>query len=132
MDWNQLTLNPRVVLGYYSTAPSLENICVHRISLHRDGPSVEITFEPREFPDKPSSRWPGGANACQILIRANAVSQVDIHRWGTGVSGDLQVSRVADGIEVVLSGEAALRLECSDLEVVSVVGYRREDIQPDR
>ncbi|GAB3361726.1 Imm50 family immunity protein [Lysobacter tyrosinilyticus] len=126
MDWNQITFNPKVILGYYSVAPSLKNVCVHRISLHRDGPSAEITFEPQDFPDKPSSKWPESANTCQILIRAFAVTQVDVRRWGTGVSGDLEISRTSSGIEVVLSGEGAFRLVCSELDVVSVVGYVSE------
>lgn len=126
MDWNQLTSNPKVVLGYYSVVPNLRDVCIHRISLHRDGPTAEITFEPHDYPDKPSSKWPDEANTCQILLRAIGVTQVDINRWGTGLHGDLEIHRLPDGIEVIFSGEGAFRLVCAVLDVASVVGYISE------
>jgi hypothetical protein len=126
MDWNQLTLNPKLLRGYYTIPPSLRGICVHRISLLRDGPSVEIVFEPQAFPDKPSPRWPAAANTCQILLRAISVDRVDLNRWGTGVFRDLEIGQTPERIELVLSGEGSLRLSCDALDVVSVTGYLSE------
>lgn len=123
MNWNENTLNPRVVLGYYDTAPSLNSVEVHRVSLLRDGPTAEIVFDVDNFPERPSPKWPLGANTCQITIRAIGITEVDISRWGTGVLGDLEISSGNGMVEIAFSGQGKFRFLCSHLDVASVSGY---------
>lgn len=123
MNWNEHTLNPRVVLGYYDAAPSLKSVEVHRVSLLRDGPTAEIVFDVDSFPERPSSKWPLGADTCQITIRAIGITEVDISRWGTGVLGDLEIDSENESVEIAFSGQGKFRLLCSHLDVVSISGY---------
>jgi hypothetical protein len=126
MNWNDLTLNPKVILGYYEAGPSLKKVDLHRVSLLRDGPTAEIVFEVDEFPQKPSPRWPSGANACQITLRAIGLCEVELRQWGTGVSGELEIKPLPDGIKICFSGEGAFRFKCSHVDVASISAYIRE------
>ena len=123
MDWNKYTLNPRVLLGYFDSAPSLQHVQLHRVSLSRDGPVAEIVFDVGEFPQKPSPRWPAGANTCQITLHAIGLEEVELTQWGTGISGTIDVRRVEGGVEISFTGEGKFRFRCSQLAVSSVSGY---------
>jgi hypothetical protein len=126
MNWNDYTLNPKVVLGYYEAAPSLAGAEIHRISLLRDGPTAEIVFEPTEFPKKPSKRWSVGSNTCQIVIHAIGLSEVSISCWSPSAIGDLVVLPTPSGIAVSFSGGGEFQLLCSHLYVVGLSGYINE------
>ena len=123
MNWNESTLNPKVLLGYYDAAPSLKGVQVHRVSLLRDGPTAEIVFDVDSFPERLSPKWPRGANTCQITIRAIGITEVNISRWGTGVLGDLEIGLENGIVEIAFSGQGKFRFLCSHLDVASVSGY---------
>lgn len=123
MNWNEKTLNPKVILGYYDKAPSLRSVEIHRVSLLRDGPMAEIVFDVAEFPERPSPKWPLGANICQITIRPIGISKVEITRWGTGVVGDLEIKSAQGLVEISFSGEGNFRFLCSHIDITSVSGY---------
>ena len=123
MNWNESTLNPKVILGYYENAPSLKSVVLHRVSLLRDGPTAEIVFEVTEFPEKPSSKWSASANACQITIRAIGIHVVELSHWGTGISGELEIKPAKGGVEISFTGEAKFRFLCTHIDVANVSGY---------
>ncbi|MCL4409460.1 MAG: immunity 50 family protein [Gammaproteobacteria bacterium] len=123
MNWNDNTLNPKKILGYFENVPSTKHVQLHRLVFLRDGPAAEITFDLTEFPQNPSSKWPMGANTCQITIRALGLSEVSLTRWGTGVSGELAINKVSGALEVSFSGEGHFKLLCSHVDIVSVSGY---------
>lgn len=123
MNWNDHTLNPKVLLGYYDEAPSLQRIVIHRVSLLRDGPTAEIVFDVGELPQRRSPKWPEGCNTCQITLRASGLTEVDVTQWGTGVVGELTVQPIPSGLELGFEGEARFRFVCSHLQVAGVAGY---------
>ena len=127
MTWNNLTLNPKVMLGYYDQVPTLKDVEIVRINLLQDGPTAEIVFEPKEFPTTRSSKWPAGANACQITLRAFALSEIAILHWTTSVIGDLKISAVPQGVEVLFQGKGSLRFVCLHIDVAKVIAYLKED-----
>ncbi len=123
MNWNDNTLNPKVIAGYYKSAPSLKLVNLHRVSLLRDGPVAEIVFDVSDFPEKPSSKWPAGANTCQITLRALGVSEVELTSWSAESSGSFEIESVRGAVEIRFIGEAKFRFLCSHLDVVGVSGY---------
>lgn len=124
MNWNDFTANPKVIRGYYDTVPSLAHVRLHSISLHRDGPLAEIVVDLRKFPERPSAKWPVGANTCQITIHAIGLTQTTITKWGTGVDGEITIQPTADALELSFAGEGSFRFVCSHVHIAKVVGYR--------
>jgi hypothetical protein len=113
--WWQLAQNPRVVLAYYSTPPPLVGVEVHSVRLHRDGPTLELQVELPRFPDRPSPRWPVGANAALAILRFFDLREVSLAGWGTTNVGDLLI---ADG-----GGVVGFRFECPTAKLVGVAGF---------
>lgn len=122
-DWNEKTLNPNVILGYFDKAPNLRGVEIRHVSLLSDGPMAEIVLDVGEFPERPSSKWPAGANTCQITIRAIGISEVEIDRWGSEVVGNLDIKSTQGKTEILFAGEGRFRLLCSHIDVVKVSGY---------
>jgi hypothetical protein len=127
MAWTERTANPRALLAYFDEAPGLAGVEVQRLSLLRDGPSAEIAFVPATPPDRPSKRWPAGADRCLVVLRVIGVSAVDVRRWGTGVVCDLAIEDDPAGVAVRLTGEADVRVAGAHLDVVRVEGYVHAD-----
>jgi hypothetical protein len=123
MDWFALLENPKALLAYYPHAPDLSGVTLHSLELRRDGPVAELVMSPHTFPETPSPRWPIGANTCQIRLQLIDLRSVELSRWGTGVVGDLELSKSAHGVALHFSGDAVFRLEGGWLRVESVTGY---------
>ena len=108
MSWNDLALNPRVILGYYSIPADLESVEVHSIVLGRDGPTLEMVVKLPTFPDRPSPRWDRGANAVQARFRFfGEFRDLVIEGWGTSNVGRLAITPVAGGVRFEFRGGSA-------------------------
>ena len=114
MWWN-LAQNPRVVLAYYSQPPRLCGVDVHSVLLQRDGPTLELLIEMPCFPDKPSPRWPAGANTAQAGLRFFDLREVSLAGWGTTNTGDLLVERK--------DGAVRFQFDCLTARLTGVAGY---------
>jgi len=120
--WNDLTSNPLVVLGYYSEPPSLDEVEVHSIAVHRDAATVMLTIEVPRFPDRPSPRWPLESNAVQLELRFIDVENLQLTGWSTNNIGRLVVSRHgAERIAFELrTDDVSLRGDAGAFDVVKV------------
>jgi Immunity protein 50 len=125
MNWNDLTANPKVILGYFHEAPSLKNVEIFRLNLNRDASSFDIVFEPTTFPERASKKWPVGANTAQITLRLSEVSSIVLNGWASNVFGDLSVVKDHEFLSVTFVGTTVFEAVCTDFEVTQVVGYRK-------
>lgn len=130
--WWELAQNPRVVLAYYSRPPQLLGVEVHSVRLHRDGPTLELLAELPRFPDRPSPRWPVGANAAQAGLRFFALREVLLSGWGTTNVGDLLIEDVGGAVRFRFeSPTARLSGVAESFDVTSVSGYIDGGAGPD-
>jgi Immunity protein 50 len=113
--WWELALNPRVVLAYYNSPPELRGVEVHSVRLLRDGPTLELVAELPCFPDRPSPRWPAGANMAQAGMQFFDLREVSLAGWGTSNTGDLRI----EGSE----GAIRFRFECPTSQLAGVAGF---------
>ena len=124
MSWNDLTLNPRVILGYYSAPPELDDVEVLSLSLRRDGPLLEMVVGLPSFPDRPSPRWEASANTVQATFRFFGLREVSITGWGTSNVGHLSISPVAGGMRFEFRSGAASCVGASDFfDIEGVSAY---------
>lgn len=123
MNWNELTLNPKVILGYFTQPPSLENVEIHQLRLSRDSATAEIVFEPAAFPERTSKKWPSGANTCQITLRAIEVSALYLSGWGSNIFGTLALSKEGSGLSISFEGPVNFKVSCSFADISQVSGY---------
>ena len=127
MWWNLLN-NPHVILAYYSQPPELSAVEVHSVRLHRDGPAISITLDMPVYPDKPSTRWPSGANVVQVEFRFFGLHDVRLTRWGTTNIGDFTIEKVDTGVWFRFDGpNAQLDGVAQFLDIIGVSGYVKDD-----
>lgn len=127
MSWNDLALNPRVILGYYSSPPVLDVVEVHSLSLHRDGPTLEMVVELPAFPDRPSPRWPASANAARAHLRFLGLREIRIEGWGVSNIGPLSISPGSGGVRFEFRSGTAACVGVSDgFDVAEIRVYSRE------
>ncbi len=55
--WNELLLNDKPLVFYYSHLPELNDVNIHKIILDRDGPNIFVYFDLAKFPDRPPLKW---------------------------------------------------------------------------
>lgn len=123
MSWNDLTLNPKILLGYFDHVPSLDGIEIQSISLQPMGPCMEIVFEPAKFPERPSARWHAGSNRCQITLRAIGVTGLEISGWDSQVGGNLAVTQSSQGISLLFEEQTRFRVSCDFIDIANVADY---------
>ena len=126
MNWNDLTLNPKVIAGYYDRVPCLAKVEIFKLVLNRDASKLTIVFEPDRFPERPSQRWPLGANAVQVSMSAFGVKELEIHGWGSNIVGELSLEKQGPLIGINFEGPAQFRAVTEFIQVDKVVGYCSE------
>jgi hypothetical protein len=127
LTWNDLALNPRVVLGYYTVPPELDTVEVHSLRLHRDGPNLEMTVEMAAFPDIPSPRWDALANSAQGRFLFLGLRKIKIEGWGTSNIGRLFLSRVPNGVRFEFRGGSVSCVGVSDwFDITGITAYISE------
>jgi Immunity protein 50 len=128
MSWNDLSQNPRVIFGYYSTPPRLDQVEVISLALLRDGPTLEVVVELATFPDRRSPRWDASANAAQARFRFFSLREVRIEGWGTTNIGSLSLSPVAGGVQFEFHGGDASCVGVSEFFYVMGVSVYTDSV----
>lgn len=129
MSWIDAVLDPRGVLAVFGgEAPPLNGADVHSVSVHRDGPSVALVFDLRDYPEEPPAKWAGqGFTTVQLTLNCVGVENVRLTGWGTEVVADLSIQRVDERVTVRLdSPNATLTLDALAVDVQKVSAYQRE------
>jgi hypothetical protein len=122
--WWELALNPQVVTAYYSSPPDLRGAEVHSVRFCRDGPTVELLAELPRFPDRPSPRWPTGANTAQAGLRFFDLREIALVGWGTSNVGELHIVRDGGIIRFEFECPTARLAGISEFfDVTGVSGY---------
>jgi Immunity protein 50 len=98
---------------YGKTMPSLLDLDLHELTLHRDGPRLSLRFDFRDFPIPVPEKWEKrGCNRVQIklsVIGLNSLSiigfsrqcQIDLHLETHGKNIRLRGASAATEIDVV-------------------------------
>jgi hypothetical protein len=126
--WHQLAMNPEALSNLYQSVPELQNVDIHRILLHRDGPVMTISLDLPRFPDKPSRRWHEASNTVQIELDFIGLESIELRGWSTDNIVDIQLNRLPDGkIAINISGAMInLRATCVAFRIQRVNAYQKE------
>jgi Immunity protein 50 len=101
-DWTQLLVDPRAVRAIFGeTCPSLDGVELHEVVLDRDGPTVSLRFDLRDFPTDPPTKWrEAGFNRVQVSLQAIGVRELDIRGLLTEPTLDLSTFRDCELVHV--------------------------------
>lgn len=115
--WLDLVDNATFVGRVFGGAPSLADVELHEVTLHRDGPVLTLRFDLSVFPSVRPRDWSEHDEVAQMTFSVSGVKSVRLEGWSTTVRGDLSVERLEDGdLRVRFEGPEA-RLDCTTTHV---------------
>ena len=126
--WTEELENPKA-LEMFMPEPSLEGIIMNSISLERNGPTVTMSIQAREYPANPPAKWRlQEHNAVTIELQAMGVELFEIHGWTTENLVSIWIDRLPSRkLDIRASGAATdVKLRCGWLRIVGVTPYHRE------
>ncbi|EPD6703408.1 Imm50 family immunity protein [Cronobacter dublinensis] len=106
--------------------PSLYNIDIHEIILHRDGPKITLRFNLENYPSDPPKKWVlQKFNTVQLQLTALDINEVKFSGWEkTNYNLDLNISKCDDLIVISARDDVfCLYIKASYLSVSSISAY---------
>lgn len=81
--WFELLVNSQSIKSIYGDeTPSLKNVDVHSLLLHRDGPKLSMKFNLNEYPSSPPKKWNAQEfNTVQIVLSFLDLKSVEMSGW---------------------------------------------------
>lgn len=125
--WTQLLENPSA-LGMFAAEPSLEDVLLNHLVLDREGPTVTITVQLRDYPDKPPAKWHAQKhNAVTTDLQALGVEHLLVRGWTVDNLVSIAIERLPNKkLKIRVSSKSVgIELLCGWLRVVAVTPYRR-------
>jgi len=124
MDWTAAVANPQALASLPAGIGALP-VDLHEVILHRDGPSVRLSFDLAVVPDVLPARWDEDVNRTQVRLACFGVQTFALTGFTTTLSGQLSARPIDNGWMVTFAaGEVVLTLRTSLVRVESLSGYR--------
>ena len=90
MNWTDLP-GTYLLSKVFSSPPAISEICIQKIELQEDGPTVLILFDlVGLLPDLPLKQW-GDFNRCRLGVNCGSVKNLLVEGWGTNNFGFLKI-----------------------------------------
>ena len=128
MAWHDFAQNPEAVTSLYDVPPSLQGLQLQEITLHVDGPRLELRGDLTRFPDRPPARWvASGYNAVQLQLDLFGLQSVQLSGWSTENRVDITMEQTPGGL-IALSAQGMncnVVVTCQFFRIAHLRGYCR-------
>ncbi|WP_422769934.1 Imm50 family immunity protein [Plantactinospora sp. WMMC1484] len=126
--WWDLIMDARGITAIYGGAPpALDDVVVHEITLHRDGPSVRLRIDLPSYPDPAPPKWRAqGYNVVQVVLTMVGVRDVALRGWSHQIRAGLALAREEGVVAVRMTSDAVrLDLRADAVDLTAVSAYRQ-------
>jgi len=125
-NWLELVTNPDPIFAIFgSEIPTLDNIDLHEIILHREGPKAILRFDLKDYPKQPPKKWLAGQfNKVQLKLQAFGLQDLKLYGFQNRCIVDLTVFEDKGTIHLGYeSAESSLTLEAVALIIDGITAY---------
>ena len=85
------------LLAIYGAPPAVDDVYLHEVRLHQDGPHLTLRFDLKTLPTAPPPSWEGrGYNVVQVTYELWGVEAVEVRGFATQNHVALTVARRED------------------------------------
>jgi hypothetical protein len=120
--------NPKAI-EMFVPEPSLECVILTRLLLDREGPTVTMHVQLRDYPARPPAKWHlQQHNTVVMELQAMGVEHFLVKGWTVDNNVSISIERLADRKLKIRAVGASVEIElrCGWLRVVGVTPYCRE------
>lgn len=129
-SWTDYLVDTRYIDSiYHKDKPNLNNVDIHEVIFHRDGPKISIRMNLNEFPVSPPAKWIAQKfNTVQIILTFVDIEDVSMSGWvDTNYIANITIEQVNGRICVnVSNANLKLVIKSSFMDIESVVAYIRK------
>lgn len=128
-SWVELLSGGQSIKAIYGEkTPSLDQIELHSIFLHRDGARAVLTFDIRELPNTIPEKWDRvHINKVQLSLMAIGIKDLELSGWNEKGIVDMKILRADKGVEVqICASDISMKLVALSVFVEKISAYRDE------
>ncbi|RJT46685.1 Imm50 family immunity protein [Rahnella woolbedingensis] len=114
---------------YHDDKPSLNNVDIHEIIFHRDGPKISIRMNLNEYPSSPPKKWVlQKFNTVQLTLTLIDIKDVNMSGWiNTNYVADASIEIINDNIFMKLDSVSLKFIaKAKFMDVESIVSYMKK------
>ncbi|MEI7378206.1 Imm50 family immunity protein [Dickeya chrysanthemi] len=131
IDWTDFLIDKMKVSSIFGDErPCLNNVDLHEVLFHRDGPKVVLRFNLDSYPLKPPKKWVlNKYNTVQLQLSCIDVKDVSLSGWvETKYLSSISIFKSDGLINVCVKSEPfSLNIVSSFLDVSSVTAYLKNN-----
>lgn len=125
--WTDYLVNPQYINSiYHEDKPNLNNVDIHEIVFHRDGPKISIRMNLKEYPNIPPKKWTiQKFNTVQIILTLVDIEYVNMSGWiDTTYTADISIEKIDGVIHFDLNGiDVKLVVKSKFIDIESITAY---------
>lgn len=113
---------------YHTDKPNLNNVDIHEIIFHRDGPKISIRLNLNEYPSHPPKKWVSQKfNTVQITLTFLDIKEMSMSGWiNTHYVADIIIEKIDNAICIhVNSTNLKLMVSAKYIDIDSIVAYMK-------
>ncbi len=127
--WTDYLINSQAIdLIYHGDGPTLNNVDIHEVVFHRDGPKISIRMNLDSYPKDPPKKWlVQKFNTVQVILSLLGVNDVQMSGWvNTNYIADIEIDDVNGGINIKIDNcDLKLNVKARFLSVQSITAYMK-------
>ncbi|MGX9147381.1 Imm50 family immunity protein [Mesorhizobium sp. 128a] len=123
--WPLRIENPIFLETIYGHYPDLSSVEITAATMHRDGPSMHLSFISTILPYRPPAKW-GEFNAVSFALEFIAVESISLRKFKSHGRSAIRMWDDAGKILLTCEGAVRLSLTCGWLQIKAISGLRQE------
>ena len=115
------------ILSIFHKPPSVDDVYLHEVKLHQDGPHLTLRFNLKDYPEAPPEEWvEKGYNTVQVTLELWSLNAIEIRGFSTENYVRLQLTSSDRGIKFLITGTTNISGSASNGMIQKVSAYCKE------
>jgi hypothetical protein len=115
------------ILSVFRHPPSIDEVFLHELKLHQDGPHLTLRFNLKDYPDAPPLEWvEKGYNTVQVTLELWGLHSIEIRGFSTENVVKIQLTPSNRYLEFLITGTTNISGSATNGMIQKVSAYRKE------